>query len=363
MQPAGIGSVRIVFDPAAPQGRRASVRSTRGPMVARLLAGKAPGEELYGLVGLIYALCPAAQQGSLRAAVAAAEGREFNARGAARIAQAEAMLEHLRLFLMDLPLALGLAPFSEARSIGEQRSRLAGLVRGSGNTDALVSDISALARSSILQGLAGQTDPKTLAKRLCQAREWASPAVRSLFERALAIHSEGAAGVPLLDTASASVRAELASLVWTDGFTELPHLAGEPCQTHALSRLSALIPQGELPLPALLFARLLELAMLSDGMPPADWLQTAAENGRGLSVMQCARGALLTAVEMHSGLIRSAVIVAPTEWNFHPSGAASGLLNKIPAASFAEFEVQAKRSLLLLDACIPYTITEKQAHA
>ena len=363
MPSLGLGSVRVTFDPAAQKGHRVSVRSTRGPMVAKILEGKTPSEELYGLVGLVYALCPAAQQGSLRAAVAAAEGLEFDVLGASRIAQAEAMLEHLRLFLMDLPLALGLAPFAEARSIGALRARLAALVRGAGDIDALVGEISVLARSSILSGLSGQTDPKTLAKRLCKACEWASPAVRSLFERALAIHAKGAAGVPLLDTASAPVRSELSSLVWTEGFTELPHLSDGPCQTHALSRLSALIPDGELPLPALLFARLLELAMLSSGMPPEGWLQTEAENGRGLSVMQCARGALLTAVKMHDGIIENAVIVAPTEWNFHPEGAASAILNTIPAASFAEFEAEAKRSLLLLDACIPYTITEKTAHA
>ena len=363
MQPAGIGSVSVLFDPSASPGGRVAVRSSRGPMVARLLAGKAPGEELYGLVGLIYALCPAAQQGSLRAAVAAAEGRKIEAHEIVLAAQAEAMLEHLRLFLMDLPLALGLAPFAEARAIGALRAKLAALTRGAGSAKELTLEIAALARTSILAGLPEEAEPKTLSKMLCRAAEWASPAARSLFERALTIHDRSAADVPLLDTESPEVRAELSSLVWTEGFTERPHLSCGPCQTHALARHAALVPQEALPLPALLFARLLELAMLSLGMPQEGWLRTERDNCRALSIMQCARGSLVTAVEMRRGLIERAVIVAPTEWNFHPQGAASRLLNTIPARSFAEFEQKARRSLLLLDACIPYTITEKQAHA
>jgi Ni,Fe-hydrogenase I large subunit len=92
-------------------------------------------------------------------------------------------------------------------------------------------------------------------------------------------------------------------------------------------------------------------------------VQTRAEAGRAIAIVQCARGALMTAVRMQDGLIREPVIVAPTEWNFHPAGAAAHLLNTLAAGSFEAFEREARRSLLLFDACIPCSITEITSHA
>ena len=337
-----IGSVEVFFDGAQPAGRRASLHSTRGPMVARLIEGKAPSEELCRLVGMIYALCPAAQVSALRAAVAAARGESPDAGVSARLVRAETMLEHLRLFLMELPAAA--------------------LVRAPGDAQALERDISRLARDTVLAGLPGTGDARTLTQAaLCGGSD---PRFSRLFEAARAIHAEDTSAVPFLETESDAVRAELFASVWTEGFTARPALSGGPRQTHALSRMARLMKGlDKLPLPRLLFARLGELACLAGGALPAPTVQTRAEAGRAIAIVQCARGALMTAVRMEDGLIREPVIVAPTEWNFHPAGAAAHLLNTLAAGSFEAFEREARRSLLLFDACIPCSITEITSHA
>lgn len=358
-----IGSVEVFFDGTQPAGRRASLHSTRGPMVARLIEGREPSEELCRLVGMIYALCPAAQVSALRAAVAAARGESPDAGASARLVRAETMLEHLRLFLMELPAALGLPPLPAARALGALRARLAALVRAPGDAQALERDISLLARDTVLAGLPGTGDARTLtqAAALCGGSD---PRFSRLFEAARAIHAEDTSAVPFLETESDAVRAELFASVWTEGFTARPALSGGPRQTHALSRMAQLMEGlAELPLPRLLFARLAELACLAGGALPADTVQTRAEAGRAIAIVQCARGALMTAVRMEDGLIREPVIVAPTEWNFHPAGAAAHLLNTLAAGSFEAFEREARRSLLLFDACIPCSITEITSHA
>ncbi|HBZ57918.1 MAG TPA: hypothetical protein DEO49_02035 [Sutterella sp.] len=359
-----IGSVEVFFDGTQPAGRRASLHSTRGPMVARLIEGREPSEELYRLVGMIYALCPAAQVSALRAAVASARGESPDAGASARLVRAETMLEHLRLFLMELPVALGLPPLPEARALGTLRARLAALVRAPGDTQALVRDISRLARDTVLAGLPETDDAGTLTQAavLCGG---SGTRLSRLFEEARKIHAEDIPSVPFLDTQSDAVRKALFDAVWTEGFTARPALAGAPRQTHALSRMARLMKGlDKLPLPRLLFARLAELACLAGGaLLPAPTVQTRAEAGRAIAIVQCARGALMTAVRMEDGLIREPVIVAPTEWNFHPAGAAAHLLNTLAAGSFEAFEREARRSLLLFDACIPCSITEITSHA
>ena len=55
------GSVVITVGVRPGSRRVLDVRSTRGPMVARLLRGRLADDRLASLVGLVYTLCPVSQ--------------------------------------------------------------------------------------------------------------------------------------------------------------------------------------------------------------------------------------------------------------------------------------------------------------
>jgi hypothetical protein len=50
------------------------------------------------------------------------------------------------------------------------------------------------------------------------------------------------------------------------------------------------------------------------------------------------------------------VIVAPTEWNFHPQGAFVREITGYHASSVADTELAARRLALALDPCVAYEV-------
>jgi hypothetical protein len=77
----------------------------------------------------------------------------------------------------------------------------------------------------------------------------------------------------------------------------------------------------------------------------------------GLSQIEAARGRLIHRVGVRDGRISLYQIVAPTAWNFHPSGvAAEGLRNVISAGPGG---MESKASLLIeaIDPCVGYQLT------
>ena len=105
-------------------------------------------------------------------------------------------------------------------------------------------------------------------------------------------------------------------------------------------------------------ARLVELALLlatpgSVPRPPATGSRASRSGaGDGLAAVQTARGLLLHRVRLADGRVADYQIVAPTEWNFHPTArwcaASSGLEPRDEAALVrsAQLVVQA------LDPCV-----------
>jgi coenzyme F420-reducing hydrogenase alpha subunit len=95
------------------------------------------------------------------------------------------------------------------------------------------------------------------------------------------------------------------------------------------------------------------------------------DDGVGIAQIETARGRLIHAVRLANGLIAEYRILAPTEWNFHPDGAAAARLSRLLQAKPAEshltgaadrgsdsvLEAQARLLIEAFDPCVAYTLT------
>ncbi len=107
-------------------------------------------------------------------------------------------------------------------------------------------------------------------------------------------------------------------------------------------------------------ARLVDLARaisrIKDGSPDDDarpWVQAfAVGKADGLAAVQTARGLLVHRVRIDAGRVADYRIVAPTEWNFHPTGALASGLAGLPAQSRRELQLSARIAVQALDPCV-----------
>lgn len=132
----------------------------------------------------------------------------------------------------------------------------------------------------------------------------------------------------------------------------LPRLAGQ------LVELSSLLV--ELPR---------RLAALTEANPPAEFVPAHAEPlagrhaaaapapGTGLAQVQAARGLLVHRLTLERGRLADYRILAPTEWNFHPQGAAALGLATLPATDEATLRRLAGLFITALDPCVAYNIS------
>ena len=125
------GAIIVTVDTKDGVPVSARTRSTRGPMVSKLLEGRQADESIPTLISMLYTLCPVAQSTAWRAARAYAEGgptSEDLAKWAAGV-QLEAMIEHLRCLAFELPRSLDIESRSDAKLIGRLRTRVTGVSR------------------------------------------------------------------------------------------------------------------------------------------------------------------------------------------------------------------------------------------
>lgn len=155
-----------------------------------------------------------------------------------------------------------------------------------------------------------------------------------------------------------------------DAFIRYPTSGGEPHEASVLGRVmaaplvAALAAQHGHGLLTRLMARVVELVGL-----PAQMLRimggaidegTVAEASspaqrRGIATVEAARGRLVHAVDVEDGRIKRYAILAPTEWNFHPEGAAARGLAAI-AAGTADVRPVAALFIGALDPCVSYDL-------
>lgn len=327
----------------------ADLASTR-PFAARVLVGKTPAQAL-ALVPLLFSLCGKAQRAVAAAALAAAGG--VPASLDRRPINVEALQETVWRLFLDWPEALG---------FGRREAAFANLHRRlAAATDADVETIDQLLATE-LYGVspsawrAGDQPATALAARLLAAAD-ALPT--------------GAAAVPrLLPDFDAATAARLIEEGGPD-FCRAPTVAGRPAETGALARRSAeplvaaRLAAGNL-IAARLAARLLDLCalreLLASGPQPIDAESPRA--GIGVALGDTARGQLAHRVQVAADRVSDYLIVAPTEWNFHPQGGWRDELIGQRVAGAGEAFRRARLLMLSLDPCVPCEITVNgHAHA
>ena len=148
------------------------------------------------------------------------------------------------------------------------------------------------------------------------------------------------------------------------GFIAAPTWEGLPRETTTLSRNAEHRPIASLTGPdgfglgARLAARLAELAALPARMEATMAGATNREAcaspppGTGVAQIEAARGRLVHAVSIDGDTVTAWRILAPTEWNFHPHGAATRALSLVAASGRADIAALADLMVTAFDPCV-----------
>jgi len=317
-------------------GRRivaAEVTAER-PLAARILLGQ-PAERALELVPRLFSLCGQAQGAAARLAFSAAQGEPPTAKAlgaAGRAVAAEAIGEHLWRLLLDWPPMLQRAARRD-EFMGWRKRLLA-----AGDQAA-----SAALGADLLAWLDREASP---------------PAdLSSALAPGALLPWQGAAA--------------WARQTFDETFARRPNFAGQPAETGALARraadagVAALRTAGD-GVGARLAARYADLrflaAALSEPALLAGWLDAApVADGVGVARVETARGLLLHLIHVNDGRVARYVIVAPTEWNFHPQGAFVREITGCAAVSRARAEFAGRALALALDPCVAYEIVVNDA--
>jgi hypothetical protein len=352
-----------------------AIDSSRPLAARRVLEGRTAADAA-NLVPLLFSVCGRAQAVAAAMAIAAARGEDPDSRtrqAAALRVGIEALQEHLWRLMVDWPERLGL-PAARADFAAWHR-RLA--TAAEDDPEPIVGELEAFVTKELLAGMntvrLGQVEPVWLASG--DGYHLAGPvgALLHALLRAPWRHDAGKATVPLLPAMTAAALCETMGGGLDDSFVRRPALAGLAHETGAVARqqaqpLVAGLLQAGHRIAARVAARTVELGELVQGLrepqPLADgrWLDAAPlAGGGGLAMVQTARGLLLHAVWLVADRIARYVIVAPTEWNFHPQGACVAELSEVAAESTDALRQRAEALALALDPCVAYTVGVRHA--
>ena len=275
------------------------------PTAADAMRGRS-ADEAQRLLPLLYSICGAAQAAAARLAIAVAR-REAAPPGIDAAVLAEARREHLWRLLLDWPQRLGL-PREEALLAEAGRQLKAGGFEG--------------------------------------WREGALRASLGRLDAALAAIAERAVPTRLLP----ALTAEQTLASWPRlgaAFAAAPLYEGRPAVTGALARRGATADEASWP--AHVRARIAEVFEESQ-LGRTSAVPVAA--GVGRAVVETARGMLMHEVVLDGDRVAAYVVVAPTEWNFHPQGVLPSALAGLAADSAAELREAAERVALAFDPCV-----------
>lgn len=384
---------RLDIDLTCRSGPSASARiaSRRPQGVTRMFRGRRPAE-VASLVPLVFSVCGMAQGAAAATACERALGiatssetrriREF-------LTLAETAREHLLRVVMDWPRCMATAPDPETlRHVMELDKRFRKALAGGGTVfepgAAMTCDIAAIETAvADLRGLLeavvfGEPAEIWLARStLANLEDWAQAGVlpaqlllqQILRSDALQVGSVSIDAVPDIDDV------KLAGALFgedAERFIALPTWEGRPRETTALSRqachplIQALGDGHGHGIGARLIARLVELAGLPDRMTvlieagntgsEGDEAVDSCGEGVGIARSEAARGRLIHGVEIQHGLVERYLIVAPTEWNFHPEGAAARSLALIAGSGRGDARGLADLMITAFDPCVEYSL-------
>lgn len=338
------------------------------PLAARALVGRKVGE-VRKLVPALFSLCAAAQAAAARAACRAAGAEEHGPQEPAateRALAAEMAREHLWRLMLDWPALFGLPVRRDELAKLHRRLLVAHRPDAAAELGADLLDL--LASDALGGALLDLRGPGTLAQLLDAARRGGAigTILAALVEAGPC--PDKAAAVPLLPAMGAGEWARELGEVPSPAFCRIPELAGSARETGALARHAETPPvrlllEHGMPVAARLFARLLDLAdcahrlrqpLVGDRPPLLD--AASLDGAGGIACVETARGVLLHVVRLDGDTVADYAIVAPTEWNFHPSGVfpREGAGRK---AGGREEAVRGLKALVLaLDPCVEFEL-------
>ncbi len=272
------------------------------------------------LVRLLFALCDKAQGRAATLALEVARGPEYPLHLDPAI-QHEVLREHLWRWLLDLPLLFGEAAMRDefvaaTRWIaGGQRDELRKLLAGS--------------RVEVMR------------RRLLEAEDASDFEIRLL---------------PALDA-----RSSLVAWPRLDAdFCRLPHWQGSAAETGAIARQRGRARIAAPAFAARWLARLEELHDWAAGSEEVGTGGTASAAqvapGIGRALVETARGLLMHEIVLDDDRIADYLIVAPTEWNFHPQGPLAGWLAGRDASDRDALQTFAARAVAALDPCVRWEL-------
>lgn len=321
------------FDPGAVIIRHAGGETTvtsERPRVSELFRGK-PVAGMLAMIPMVFAVCGQAQGAAARAAVAAARGEPVAPVMDAAIA-AEAAREHLFYLLGNTDRALLAQAWRETRVPGD----------------------AARAMAAQLLGMEGEAFLGL--RSLEHLGEW-SRLEASLPERFRQLHQ---GPVPNWHSRPLpSLPAEESLIQWPRldaNFAAAPLYQGVPAETGAWARQVTdplLENLADRPFQARWLARLKEWVTWCCTGPlagPGRLSSVTVAESIGRSAVETARGLLLHEVRLNGDVLEDLVIVAPTEWNFHPQGVLASWLRLGGDSGMIEEGVKA------LDPCVPLKI-------
>lgn len=352
---------RIDIQVAWCDGAIADVRvASSRPSASVVLLGKPPAGVL-ALVPALFSICARAQSVAARAAMDEAHGKRFAPdawRDAAREVALEALREHLWRLLLDWPALLGQLPLRDVFAGWYRRLNTAA------DAAHAVSTCEALRDWLLAQGVSEEGGIAVSGGGL------ASQQFALLLGDPTACDSDQA----LLPTLSAGDWCSVLPARDATAFARMPLLHGVPAEAGALARhadhaaLQSLRRQGR-GVAARVAARWMDCMVLANAVA-ADRLEAlqlidacSDTAGRGVARVETARGTLLhrVAVDARAGTISDYLVVAPTEWNFHPHGPLVHALRGRPCAP-EQARALAQRFALALDPCVAHAVQMNPEH-
>lgn len=376
------GRIEIDLFPGAADGA-AKISSNRPLGITRQFPGRRP-EEVMRAVSLVFAVCRSAQAAACAGAFEQAlgiEARPETKRVRSLLVLMETAREHALRILRDWPVFL-----PEGKPAGPEVLKdlmmIAGVferhLNGGGSAMQIGGDADAASPyieeasvrlSAFLSATVFGEDPGGWRERIKKENlaEWAwvgqtqaQRLIRFILGRGLAD-----AGTAYFTPLPPLHHEQLLAVLFgpdADAFVAAPLWDGLPCETSPLSRQHAhpLVKAMGSGLAARLAACLAELAGIPGSMlttlDEAEAQPEPANNGEGWAQVEAARGRLIHAVRMEGGHVACYRILAPTEWNFHPHGAAARGLAHIASPVQENIRSLAGLFVTAADPCVGYEV-------
>ncbi len=378
------GIIRIELSANAGKGT-ARIENARPLGIASRFSGKKPAE-VANLVPLVFSICRAAQSAACAEAIENALGNAASARVKAirsLLVLAETAREHTLQVLHSWPHCVhapgpALASASIKRLLTLDRELSKSVQDASAidtaRLDHAISELTAILGEAVF----GEVPQEWLSRR--DANElafWArrnETLAQTIFEYLVqtGMADAGAAEMAPLPAMKPEDLQKVLLGEHPDAFVAQPVWDGRPRETTPLSRLAAhplIVSVKErygYGLLARLTACLAELAEIPERMRTLAASLASAEHhveaparnsGTGLGFAEAARGRLVHAVWIVDGTVQRYRILAPTEWNFHPQGAAAQGLANIALSPATRRETLARLFITAVDPCVGYELS------